>query len=265
MSDTNDTSYRQNNEAEYLAGYSKCLAEISSFLEQTRTGEATLKKDIVNHVTEKIKGQLSSIKLQPSEDQPESTDIKSPDTRLIPIIPSEAKTGSTNGVQSCDLPVDLSKKVTEHCESSEKPESDKVPPSDLSQQTNSICQPYPFGVLCGGQVMLLVQIPQTMTSQQTPAVAHQQPNLPSISYKNSHNNSGLPNFLTSYSSVNSLPTHQANSTEHQQQLIASAPLSTHAQDGVTPIPSGFQLLNLVMPSQNEDNNNNSKDDHWRPW
>lgn len=257
------------NEAEYLAGYSKCLAEISSFLEQTRTTETNLKKEIVDHVTGKIKGQLLSMQLPSADDVSDDSNTGACTSSLVPIAPSVGSSDSSSKV-SCtlgDQPIDLSKNadLSFKPENLNSQETTKEFSGDPRCQGYSVCQPYPLGLLCGGQVMLLVQLPQSMTSQMTsqsnPAVAHQQPVVSSYLNQNSYTNTVFQNTVSSYQ--NSGQTAIGASVSGNPLFITNTTLSAH--DGGKHATPPLQFLNCILPPKNEDSNNNTKGEHWRPW
>lgn len=266
LTDVKECNKRRTNEAEYLAGYSKCLREISAFLEQTRTSESSLKKDIVNHVTGKIKKRLTMTETVTEKDNnTEEQSVKTDDQKHVAILPAVQSQVTTN-----DTPIDLSSKVicsTGFVANTTNSESAKT--SSASSHGEQTFQPHnvyhqpPVGLLCGGQVMLLVQLPQSVLSQSTPAIAHQHPTThTALNHTQQISDIRFPNLNSSFPFQPMPLINTSSVASFPQTSIPTA----HAQTECETPAGQVHLINFMLPPNNdEDNNNNLKRDHWRPW
>lgn len=266
FTETKDTvKSSSDGETQYLAGYSKCLAEISTFLEQTRTSESSLQEEIINHVTGKIKNQLSSVCFPGNKDceSSESTsEAKPKKSNLVKIKPAVT---SPNDVISNDLPIDLRTKVTDQCDTNKSStpclyEQSKGP---VLQATYSSSSQIPVGGVGGGQILLLVQLPQSVTSQVTPSLAHQQLACTPLLNQTLSTETKQQTFTSSSITPGILKLE--TSPSGYVALPANNSLSAHAQTNSAGTSAGLGVLNLVLPSDNSENSKIGQGDHWRPW
>lgn len=239
----------EDDQLDYVAGYSKCLAEISHFLEETKPVNDTLKQDIVEHVSDKLKCYLI-------KDSKEDTTL-----RKLPIPPlcKRSKESKIVSDEAMDLSVCVNN--NERTDAERSAAIDNNVPKELSNQKtepatiNNINQSGPFGLLCGGQVMLLVQLPQSVTSQV------QIQNFQNIN----QSQSSIPMVGVQPMSVASQP-HILNQTmcRSDQTLICPTPL-TFPQVTVTGSQiEKHQSFPPIYPTIQSDSKG-KHENHWRPW
>ncbi|XP_045161252.2 protein hairy-like [Mercenaria mercenaria] len=233
----------------YVAGYSKCLAEISHFLEQTKPANYTLKEDIVEHVSEKLKSHLTK------DDRHEQIFKKLP----IPPLCKQSKEQKGRVDEAIDLSVSSDERT--EMEDENLAVSDNSVSKEITNQKpltgdTSISQSAPIGLLCGGQVMLLVQLPQSMTSQQV-----QVQNIQTVN----QSQSSMPMIGVQPLSVTSQP-QIINQTlcRNDQTLYYTTPLALPQIPVASNQIQRTQSENTIYP--NFQNNPDYKHrNHWRPW
>lgn len=230
-------------QSEYLAGYSKCLGEISNFLEHTRPSSSTLKRDIVDHVSEKLKSHL------PQDNVPEHKYEKLP----IPQLCKQVSTVDTavgvrvrekTSVAVCEQIVD-----------------------SINEKPNSVTHSTPIGVLCGGQMVLLVQLPHTVTSQHTQiqhtnSVSQSNNILPMIGVQTiSMTSQFQPSSLTSHQQILYTDINRNESNTHYTKPIALPQVYETNVPAKKADCGNTGVLNPVTQNSNEFKHEN----HWRPW
>lgn len=229
---------------DYVAGYSKCLSEISKFLEQTRPEHYTLQQDLLGHVSEKLRHHLTK-------------EEKQGHTKNMPISPVCKPTHK----QKCqsEEAIDLSVSNVNSTEQDIVTTADSKTPKELTSLKPATDQlvnhSTPVGLLCGGQVMLLVQIPQSLTSQQ-------------IQFQDTRFLNQLQN---STSMIGIQPLSLTTQPQINQHLNGNDPNSYYTTSVVLP---NLPVSNIqFQQTQNESilnhniQNDSSLDQqkHWRPW
>lgn len=231
--------------SEYLAGYSKCLNEISKFLEHTRPMNSSLKQDIVDHVSEKLKGQLTC---------PEKMDVEA---TTIPVLPNIiTRSDSVTSDEAIDLRLNTNEQVEdEHLHKSKLNTEQTQQSITVTGIQNATT---PMGLVCGGQVMLLVHFPQTMQPSVTSHPINQSKTISSTmtSYpiSQTHNLSHAPVLYPSSQMQNMLPLFGVQTLP----TVSPEVLDTNAR---VILAGSDQKLGPIRDDQNNTQNGN----HWRPW
>lgn len=230
---------------DYVAGYSKCLSEISKFLEHTKPEHYTLQQDIVDHVSEKLRSRIG-------KDARLGQTIKK-----LPITPL----CKTSPEQKC-LPEEAMDLRIGNCDSTEQGKAISVDSVNTKELTNQkplsdllVNQSTPIGLLCGGQVMLLVQLPQTGTSQSitvqnVQSVNQSQNSLPMIGIQPLSLTSQPQ--LTQFTGRNDPNSYYPTSTVQPKALVSD---------------NQFQPLQNKNSTHSVIQNNSGFEhkQHWRPW
>lgn len=230
---------------DYVAGYSKCLAEISHFLEETKPSNNSLKQDIVQHVSDKLKTYLIK-----------DNKVETPVRKLpIPPLCKKPKELKSSLEEAIDLSVSVGSTERTNTDKSAATEVPKELTNHKPEHTeNTVNQSAPLGLLCGGQVMLLVQLPQSVTSQ-----VHVQ------------------NFQNINQSNNSIPMMgvQPVPISSQAQIFNNQTVCRKDQTLICPTPIALpQLMVTGNQVQNHpggtavsstSDTNGRHDSHWRPW
>lgn len=216
-------------------------------------------------MTGKIKNQLSSVCFPDNKDceSIESTsEAKPKKSNLVQIKPAVT---SPNDVISNDLPVDLRTKVTDQCDTNKSatPSLYKQSKDPVLRETCSSSSQIPVAGLGGGQILLLVQLPQSVTSQVAPSLAHQQ--LSFTPLLNQTLSTDTKQQTLTPSSIIPGTMELETSPSGYVALPANKSLPAHAQTNSAGTSAGLEVLNLVLPSDNGENSKIGQGDHWRPW
>ncbi|KAL4221331.1 hypothetical protein ACF0H5_019592 [Mactra antiquata] len=226
--------------AEYFAGYSKCLHEISKFLENTRPVNSTLRKDIVEHMSEQLKGRLQS-----SDDN----NVNEQKEKLGSNIQQTEEAVKTE--EAIDLRTQNNANTSQVSSLNSEPQSNHNITFTGIQNTSA-----PIGLMCGGQIMLLVQIPP----QQTPMTSYQINQsqivtVPMTSYP----------LVQSQNVSNTTMPSQSNQPQNDLPLFGAqtAHISSEKRNDQSSLTySASASANTAVRSEQSNCLNKS---HWRPW
>lgn len=186
----------------YLAGYTKCLSEISKFLEQNRPSNPALQQRLLEHVLGKIK------------EQRQNNETKLPNVPTATVHePSDfSKITDSPAGEVLDLSAKTSERLDEDKHKPETPNQDMCCPA----QTHGSVPSAPVGFLCGGKLVLLLQIPQPMMSVYQSVNSVSQPLLSASQTINS-----TPQIMTQFSGTETLHS-SLPKTDLQSMAIQSA-------------------------------------------
>lgn len=253
---------------DYIAGYTGCLAEVSKFLTETNEVNSELRETIVEHMSKKIRD-CNNNDSHTKMDTEEKLEKKQNDTEKVPIprdptksvvlknekqIPDKEKTGNKNE-EKCVKDTD---------------KTDLRPQLQLNSLQNSSA-----GLLCGNQVLLVLQLPPTQNMMLTQPVslpfynvasALQTPSSTDTNYVNcAVDLSQRISNTNSYGQISGQTTH---GTDGRSAMFSSNYTSCDLRTGNTTPSLGEEVqilpLNLSKNSQQNDHPSTSEST-WRPW
>ena len=251
----------ENQQTDYMAGYTGCLAEVSKFLTKTNGIGQELKEKIIKHMTEKVRDSNNNV-------SPEGENLSKPANK-IPISrdPSKSLTESTDF------------RPAKKSDAEAKPESksgdkDTFLPGNttpMAQEFSNNFQNSATGLFPGSQVLLVLQLPPAQNMMASNPITGQFSNMANIS------NSAIP-VLQAESTHEAIDLSQPQSNVIKNVLNPHHPTRQTVDDPAAILGSSFkncdiytqnmrsvQNLPLNLCTNNRKNELPSDDDPWRPW
>lgn len=288
-----DTASPITNQNEYRAGYAECLAEISRFLETSSVVNGDLKKDIVEHVTSKLTGTSHTPEVETRPVKTEAvrivsatssgSDVESNDNEAIDLRTAKNRPSSESSVAEklkSHIPV-LPKQI----DLSNAKFITTTTTATNNNQASVINQNLPVGLLCGNQVMVLLQLPSLLTSgpcltqgavfgsplkTSTPAfniLPQDQSTYLQTSdiYRTTDRTSEeLPKLISVPQGLPVQRIDKANLTNQQSRNVYSQEVTHDIENG-----DDAGCLNKINVSKSccnmSEDSGGKGDDHWRPW